>query len=150
MKKAAIFFVSMLLLAALSVTCFAQDHSSDMVTVDSYSWQLTDEIIVVRTIQTSPAMMRSTKSASMTDDYYYSGKKVATMVLSGSFYYDGSTARATGAKKSYSTASGWSYSGGDAYISGNSVKVNGSFVGSKTYPVNMTLSCSSSGVITEG
>lgn len=99
MKKVAIFFVSMLLLAALSVTCFAQDHSSDMVTVDSYSWQLTDEIIVVRTIQTSPAMMRSTKSASMTDDYYYSGKKVATMVLSGSFYYDGSTARATGAKK---------------------------------------------------
>lgn len=75
MKKAAIFFVSMLLLAALSVTCFAQDHSSDMVTVDSYSWQLTDEIIVVRTIQTSPAMMRSTKSASMTDDYYYKRQK---------------------------------------------------------------------------
>ena len=86
------------------------------------------------------------KTGKTNREMLYPGRHVGTMVLNGEFYYDGSTARATGASKSYSTASGWSYSGGDAKTSGASVSVSGSFdSGSKHCAVDMTLTCSPSG-----
>lgn len=145
MKRIAAFALAFLLVFSFSVPCFAEQRTADQY---SYTWQLNDEITVVTTIEKASLKERATTGGSKTNDYYYLGSHIATMVLNGSFYYDGSTARATEASKSYSTASGWSYSGGDAKTSGASVTISGSFNnGLKSCTVDMTLTCSPSGVL---
>lgn len=148
MKKVVAFALGILLTACFALPCFAQAAPAETVVVDSYTWQNEAGFTVVTTIEMSLKNTRSTKRGSITEQYYYDGKQVGTMVLNGEFFYDGSTARATGASKSYSTASGWSYSGGDAKASGASVSVKGSFQnGSKSCPVDLTLTCSPNGAL---
>ena len=148
MKKIAAIMLSALLTIAFSVTCFAQEGPAQKEVIRSYTWQTEDGFTVVTTIEADLGNPRSSQRGSKTNQYYYDGAHVGTMVLNGEFYYDGSTARATGASKSYSTASGWSYSGGDAKTSGASVSVSGSFdSGSKHCAVDMTLTCSPSGAL---
>lgn len=148
MKKIAALALSILLTACFGMTCFAQGIPAQREIVSTYTWQTEDGFTVVTTIEMDLRSSRSTKTGSITEEYSYDGKHVGTMVLNGEFYYDGCTARATGASKSYSTASGWSYSGGDARASGASVSVSGSFVsGTKRCAVDMTLTCSPGGVL---
>ena len=148
MKKITALVLSVLLIVCFAMPCFAQDTPAQRKIIGSYTWQTEDGFTVVTTIEMDLRSSRSTKTGSITNEYSYDGKHVATMVLNGEFYYDGSTARATGASKSYSTASGWSYSGGDARASGASVSVSGSFVsGAKRCAVDMSLTCSPSGAL---
>lgn len=148
MKRIAAFTLSLLLTVCLALPCFAQELPAQTEVVSSYTCHTADGFTVVTTIEVNLRNPRSSKSASRTEEYYYGGQRVATMVLNGEFYYDGSTARATGASKSYSTASGWSYSGGDAKTSGASVSVSGSFnSGAKSCAVDMTLTCAPDGTL---
>lgn len=148
MKKIAALALSVLLTACFALPCFAQEAFPETEVVDTYTRQTEDGFTIVTTIKISLRNPRSVQRGSITEDYSYDGKHVGTMVLNGEFYYDGRTARATGASKSYSAASGWSYSGGDARASGASVSVSGSFVsGTKRCAVDMTLTCSPGGVL---
>lgn len=147
MRKMLAVVLSVLLLTGFSLPCFAEGVPSQRV-VSTSTRQTEDGFTIVTTIEVGLLSTRSVRGGSITEQYYYDGQEIGTMILMGTFYYDGSTARATGASKSYSTASGWSYSGGDARASGASVSVSGSFVsGAKRCAVDMSLTCSPSGAL---
>lgn len=144
MKKIAAFGMCLALAFCMALPCFAQGT----VQQETYSvvQDLGDGVTVVTTIGWNAAGARSTKTGSITNDYYYWGSYAGSATLNGGFYYDGSTSRATGANGYGSSASGWTYSGQSTWTSGRTAYLQASLSnGSKTVPVSLSLTCDANG-----
>ncbi len=131
------------LTVALAIPCFAQDNEH---VIASYTEDLGNNITVVVTI--TQTVTRSTTTTTKAHDYYYDGQYIGRAALSASFYYDGSTARATEAIGTGSGSNGWSYGGQSTGTSGNRAYLNATLSnGSRSVPVSLSLTCSPSGSI---
>ena len=143
LKKALSFMLCLTLAVALAAPCFAQGNER---VIASYSEDLGNGITAVTTI--TQTVTRSTTSTTKATNYYSGGQYIGQAALYGSFYYDGSIARATGASGAGSGANGWSYGGQSTGTSGNRAYLNATISsGSHSVPVSLSLTCSPSGNI---
>ena len=134
-----------LLMFVFAFSCFAQENER---VIKTYTEDLGNGITAVVTITETDSLTRSSKTHSITKDYYSSGTYIGAAALTASFYYDGSTARATGAGGAGSGANGWSYGGQSTGTSGNHAYLNATLSnGSHDVPVSLSLTCSPSGSI---
>lgn len=135
--------VCLILMCAFAVPCFAQETST---VIASYTEDLGNGIIVVTTITENTT--RSTTSHTKGKSYYSNGQLIGKAALSASFYYDGSTSRATAAYGTGSGANGWSYGSQSTDTSGNKAYLSARLSkDGKSVPVEITLSCSPDGSI---
>lgn len=142
-KKVFSLMLCFVLTVALAVPCFAQGNER---VIASYTEDLGNGITSVTTI--TQTVTRSTTSTTKTKDYYSSGQHIGRAALVASFYYDGSSARATLADGTGSGANGWSYGGQSTGTSGNRAYLNATLSdGSHNVPVSLSLTCSPSGNI---
>ena len=134
-----------LLMFIFAFSCFAQDNERVLKT---YTEDLGNGITAVVTITENYGLTRGSKTHSITKDYYADGTYIGVAALTASFYYDGSTARATGASGNGSGSNGWSYGGQSTGTSGNRAYLNATLSnGSRSVPVSLSLTCSPSGSI---
>ncbi|WP_300367824.1 hypothetical protein [uncultured Subdoligranulum sp.] len=134
-----------LLMFVFAFSCFAQENER---VIKTYTEDLGNGITAVVTITETDSLTRSSKTHSITKDYYSSGTYIGAAALTASFYYDGSTARATGAGGAGSGANGWSYGDQSTGTSGNHAYLNATLSnGSHDVPVSLSLTCSPSGSI---
>lgn len=134
-----------LLMLVFAFSCFAQDNERVLKT---YTEDLGNGITAVVTITENYGLTRGSKTHSITKDYYSDGTYIGVAAMTASFYYDGSTARATGASGTGSGSNGWSYGGQSTGTSGNRAYLNATLSdGSRSVPVSLSLTCSPSGSI---
>ena len=144
-KKIFSVVLASLLTFVFAFSCFAQDNERVLKT---YTEDLGNGITAVVTITENYGLTRGSKTHSITKDYYSDGTYIGVAALTASFYYDGSTARATGASGTGSGSNGWSYGGQSTGTSGNRAYLNATLSnGSRSVPVNLSLTCSPSGSI---
>lgn len=97
---------------------------------------------------TSPLSLMETKNATKQDVYKYNGSQIATVSITASFGYDGSSSWVNSASVSKSVSSGWTYSNENITTSGGTATVTASL---KKFPynvaVNTYISCSPDGEI---
>lgn len=90
----------------------------------------------------------STKTATKTATCKEDGKVIATIKLTASFSYTGSSATCTSASSSYSMAAGWSYTNRTTTRSGNRATTSAKLLNNCDYAnVSVTMTCSSTGVV---
>ena len=119
-----------LLMFVFAFSCFAQENEQ---VIKTYTENLGNGITAVVTITETNGLTRSSKTH---------------QILTANFYYDGSTARATGASGAGSGANGWSYGGQSTGTSGNRAYLSATLSnGSRSVPVSLSLTCSPSGSI---
>ena len=134
-----------LLMFVFALSCFAQDNERVLKT---YTEDLGNGITAVVTITENSGLTRGSKTHTLSKEYYSSGTYIGNAALMASFYYDGSTARATGASGTGSGSNGWSYGGQSTGTSGNRAYLNATLSnGSRSVPVSLSLTCSPSGSI---
>lgn len=144
-KKLFSLVVVSLLMFVFAFSCFAQENER---VIKTYTEDLGSGITAVVTITEADSLTRSSKTHSITKDYYSSGTYIGVAALTANFYYDGSTSRATGASGAGSGSNGWSYGGQSTGTSGNRAYLNATLSnGSRSVPVNLSLTCSPSGSI---
>lgn len=144
-KKLFSLVVVSLLMFVFALSCFAQENER---VIKTYTEDLGNGITAVVTITEADSLTRSTKTHSISKEYYSAGTYIGNAVLTANFYYDGSTARATGAGGAGSGANGWSYGGQSTGTSGNRAYLNATLSdGSHNVPVSLSLTCSPSGNI---
>lgn len=132
-----------LLAAAIAVPCFAQEHTQVIAT---YTEDLGNGITAVTTI--TQTVTRSTISRTKASNYYSSGQYIGQAALSASFFYNGSTAQATGASGAGSGANGWNYGGQNTWTSGSSAYLSATLSkGGASVPVSLSLTCSPGGSV---
>lgn len=143
LKKTISLFLCLLMTAMLALPCFAQGNERVIAT---YTEDLGNGITAVTTI--TQTVTRSTTSTTKAVNYYSGGQHIGQAALYGSFYYDGSTARATEAIGTGSGSNGWSYGGQSTGTSGNRAYLNATLSnGSRSVPVSLSLTCSPNGSI---
>lgn len=134
-----------LLMFVFAFSCFAQENAQ---VIKTYTEDLGNGITAVVTITKADGLTRSSTTHTVSKEYYSSGTYIGNAALIASFYYDGSTARATGASGAGSGANGWSYGGQSTGTSGNRAYLNATLSnGSRNVPVSLSLTCSPSGNI---
>ena len=144
-KKIFSVVLASLLTFVFALSCFAQDNERVLKT---YTEDLGNGITAVVTITESSGLTRGSKTHTLSKEYYSSGTYIGNAALMASFYYDGSIARATGASGTGSGSNGWSYGGQSTGTSGNRAYLNATLSnGSRSVPVNLSLTCSPSGSI---
>ena len=108
------------------------------------------EIEVETTLVIYDSFFRSsTKRADKTQTYKYDGTEIATATLSATFGYDGSSSWVESASASHSTSGGWSYGSQSIAKSGGTATLTAtlSHAALRPMPVNISMSCTSSGKI---
>ena len=144
-KKIFSVILASLLTFVFALSCFAQDNERVLKT---YTEDLGNGITAVVTITESSGLTRGSKTHTLSKEYYSSGTYIGNAALMASFYYDGSTSRATGAGGAGSGANGWSYGGQSTGTSGNRAYLNATLSnGSRSVPVSLSPTCSPSGSI---
>lgn len=110
---------------------------------------LGDEITVEYEITESIPMARaSTKTAVKTATFKENGKVIATIKLTATFSYTGSSATCTSASSSYSMTSSWSYQNRTTTRSGNTATTSAKLINGRVYAnASVTLTCSKTGVL---
>ena len=89
----ALLSVSMFM-ALFSLSCFAQENSSAKMI---YTEDLGNGFTAVVTLSETNGMARSSKTHSVTKEYYKDGTYIGAATLYASFHYDGSSSSATAA-----------------------------------------------------
>lgn len=147
MKKVVSCILAAFLLVAAAIPCFAAEAEPAVVSV--LEEDLGNGVQCVTTVYMDSLQVRSNQcQGHVAKDYSFNGKVVATVVLTATFTYDGSTAKATGAYGSHSVASGWSYSGESTWCSGATARLTATVSGSgHSIPVSLSLTCSTSGTL---
>lgn len=111
---------------------------------------LGDGITIEYEITETPSMARaSTKTATKTATCKADGVKIATIKLTATFSYTGSSATCTSASATYTTYNGWRASNKSTTRSGNTATAKAKFskgIRDHGY-VTTTMSCSKTGVI---
>ena len=111
---------------------------------------LEDELIIEYSItESNPNARASTKTATKTATCKLKdGTVVATIKLTATFSYTGSSATCTSASSSYSLTPGWSYSDRTTTRSGNKATTSAKFSkGFSSATITVTMTCSNSGEI---
>lgn len=102
-------------------------------------------------IQGSNSLLKatSTKSATKIDVYKYNGTEIATVSLTASFGYDGSSSWVNSSSVTKSVASGWTYSGESLTSTGGTAKVTATLTNLLTLSiaVDTSMSCTATGTI---
>ena len=91
----ALLSVSMFM-ALFSLSCFAQENSFGK---KIYTEDLGDGVTVVVTLSETNGIARSSRTHSVTKEYYKDGAYIGAATLYASFYYDGSSSSATAASE---------------------------------------------------
>ena len=147
MKKIIATLLAFACFCSFSVPVFANPSDSKQSAI-TYSEKVTDEITCVTTISWSSNQLRTSgRNGSISREYYYSGKCVASVVLNADFTYDGTTATAITASGSHLVASGWSYSGQSTWCSGATAYLTATISGPVSIPVSLSLTCSPGGAL---
>ncbi|WP_294499894.1 hypothetical protein [uncultured Gemmiger sp.] len=145
MKKFFAACFSLLLLIVVAVPCYAAPQRE---IVSETTTALANGIECTTTIYWEASSTRaSTRKGGIDQSYSYDGKTIAIARLTATFTYNGSTATAISASGSHSTASGWSYSGQSTWCSGATAHLTATVSGPVSFPVNLSLTCSPSGVL---
>ncbi len=95
----------------------------------------------------NPHARASTKTVEKTADFKREGVLIATIVLTASFSYTGSSATCTSAYAGYSMYHGWDYSNRSTTRSGNTAKTTARLSKDIYFNALVTLTCSNTGVI---
>lgn len=95
----------------------------------------------------NPNARASTKTVEKTANFKRDGVIVATIVLTASFSYTGSSATCTSAYAGYSVYQGWDYSNRSTTRSGNTAKTTARFFKDIYFDAVVTLTCSNTGVV---
>lgn len=119
-------------------------HPKTFETVD-----LNDEITIEYTLTEFNSHTRSnTKTAGKKATFKANGKIVATIYLTATFTYNGSSATCTSASSTYSMSDGWSYSSRTTTRSGRTASTSAKISKNNEYfHANVTITCSNSGAI---
>ena len=151
---------SAMVLAILFIFCCCPLPSAFAADTDTYEEtfvkDLGNGIIMTSTLTVSPSYARySNKSGVLKSDFTANGTWIATVTLTGNFKYNGMVAGVVSSSYTKSLASGWTYSnhnisetdvssssGGTIHLTANLRKFP------LVVPVDMTMHCSPSGVIT--
>lgn len=105
-----------------------------------------DGVTVVVTLSETNGIARSSRTHSVTKEYYKDGAYIGAATLYASFYYDGSSSSATAASGAGAGSNGWSYSGQSVWTSGNSAYLNATLSRNGTFiPVSLSLCCDAYG-----
>lgn len=138
----ALLSVSMFM-ALFSLSCFAQENSSAKII---HTEDLGNGFTAVVTLSETNGMTRSSKTHSITKEYYKDGTYIGAATLYASFYYDGSSSSATAASGAGAGSNGWSYSSQSVWTSGNNAYLNATLSKNGTFiPVSLTLRCDAHG-----
>lgn len=130
-------------MALFSLSCFAQENSFGK---KIYTEDLGDGVTVVVTLSETNGIARSSRTHSVTKEYYKDGAYIGAATLYASFYYDGSSSSATAASGAGAGSNGWSYSGQSVWTSGNSAYLNATLSRNGTFiPVSLSLCCDAYG-----
>ena len=88
--------------------CFAEFSAAPVEDegIETYTQDLGNGLVVSSSICINTGMGRSATGSYKANDYYSNGSLIGTIYLYGSFYYNGSTATATGASGAHAVASG--------------------------------------------
>lgn len=107
---------------------------------------IVDGVTVVVTLSETNGIARSSRTHSVTKEYYKDGAYIGAATLYASFYYDGSSSSATAASGAGAGSNGWSYSGQSVWTSGNSAYLNATLSRNGTFiPVSLSLCCDAYG-----
>lgn len=122
MKRIFAVVLCLALLCGVGAIPAAAEQLPGQVAVSRTVEQLSDGYYVVETVYQSVVQPRSnTTSGSKTAEYYYGSSHVFSVTVTGSFTYDGSTAKATSASGAYTAyVPDVTRTGGNAYTSGAS------------------------------
>lgn len=152
MRKMIVFLLCLVMLCGIApVASFAATSETTQTTRIEY---LGNGITVETVTTVYPSLQRSSTLTGKTESTYKEGSTViATVTLTATFGYDGSSAWVLSASASHWVASGWTYenhsittSGATARVTATLKKWQGStLIGS--VPVNDTLSCGANGTI---
>lgn len=144
-KKLISFVLVSLFVFLFSFSCFAQENTR---IIKTYTEDLGNGITAVVTISEVDSLTRSSKTQTLTKEYYKDGSYIGYAVLSASFSYNGSTAQATGASGAGSGANGWNYGGQNTWTSGSSAYLSATLSkGGASVPVSLSLTCSPGGSV---
>ncbi len=98
--------------------------------------------------EVNPQVRASTKTVEKTATCKnVDGVVIAIIKLTGTFSYTGSSATCTKASSSYSMYQGWTYSNRSTTCSGNTAKTSARLSKDFYVDVNVTLTCSNTGVV---
>lgn len=155
MSRRIIFMLTALLVIAISaVPCFGTTRTDSSVNTicyndGSYAVVTTTTHLPLMTNVLNKATNSLTKSSSKTYDYYdKSNSKVWTFTVSGTFTYDGTTARAIRSSCSASANSGWECTKKTSKCSGATVTGNATFrLNGVSKKATIKLTCSANGSI---
>lgn len=151
MKKLITILTTLTLLFNSSIISNASENTADsypsnasIETVD-----LGDGITIEYEITETPSMARaSTKTATKTATCKADGVKIATIKLTATFSYTGSSATCTSASATYSMYNGWSAINKSTTRSGNTATTSAYFSKFPSHAnMSVTMSCSKTGVI---
>lgn len=95
----------------------------------------------------NPQARASSKTVEKTANFKRDGVVVATIVLTASFSYTGSSATCTSASSNYTMYHGWTYSNRSTTKSGNTAKTSARISNVYYADVEVTLTCSNTGVV---
>ncbi len=99
-------------------------------------------------IESNPNARASTKTAAKTATCKKYGQVIASITLTATFSYTGSSATCTSASSNYNMYGGWSYSNRSTTRSGNTASTSAKLSKSPDYAnITVTMTCSNSGVI---
>lgn len=134
--------------AALLCSAVQADYTLETVKGTDLGNGVTVESTITVYESVSPLSVMSTKSATKTDVYKYNGTQIASVSITASFGYDGSSSWVNSASVSKSISCGWTYSNEDITTSGGTATVTATL---KKFPSDVSvytyISCSPSGVI---
>lgn len=152
MKKRIItIFLVVIMTAALLAPAANADYvtSENTVTVTDLGNGITVESTIFIEESISPASLMSTKKATKQDVYKNNGTEIATVSITASFGYDGSSSWVNSASVSKRVASGWTYSNENITTSGGTATVTALLkkIGVVTVNIDTYISCSPDGDI---
>lgn len=142
-------FLGALMAAALFVLTAQADYTADkaVTTVEDLGNGITVESTIIIE-DASPLSLMATKKATKQDVYKFNGSQIATVSITASFGYDGSSSWVNSASVSKSVSSGWTYSNESITTSGGTAAVTATLTKN---PYNVAvytyISCSPDGEI---
>lgn len=150
MNKLIAILTTVTLLFNLPLIAHANDYDpNNSSNTGSEIVDLGDGFTIEYEITETPSIARaSTKTATKTATCKADGVKIATVKLTATFSYTGSSATCTSASATYTTYNGWSASNKSTTRSGNTATTSARFTkGLKHSNMSVTMICSKTGVI---
>lgn len=142
---------AILVLALMLTLIPASAYAVEAGDVETYTYveDLGNDFTAKTTLIVSPAQERSSsKRVTKIQEIKHSGREIGTVKLVATFSYDGTTSRVTSTSYEKDISVGWAYTGHSITTSGGRATLTARLVSAiGTVPVNISIYCSPSGVI---